>query len=224
MTRVGILGGTGDLGHGLALRLCAAGHDVVLGSRSAARGQEVAARLGLANARGAANADAAREADVVIVACPHEGHAALVRDLAPLLADKVVVDAVVPLGAGLTYAPPPDGSCAQETQRLAPRARVVAAFHSVSARLLAEVGRPLDQDVLVCGDDDGAKAVVMDIIASVGARGVDAGGLRWAPTLEALAVLVINLNVRYGRRHLGIRIAHLPPGARPRPRLAGPAP
>jgi NADPH-dependent F420 reductase len=222
MTRIGILGGTGDLGCGLALRLGTAGHEVCLGSRSAARGQEVAARLGLARVRGAANADAAREADVVIVATPHEGHAALVADLAPLLTGKVVVDAVVPLGAGLSYAPPPDGSCAQETQRLAPGARVVAAFHSVSARLLAEVGRPLDQDVLVCGDDEAAKAVVLDLIASIGARGVDAGGLRWAPVLEGLAVLVVNLNVRYGRRHLGIRIAHLPPDARPRRPPAGP--
>jgi NADPH-dependent F420 reductase len=222
--RVGILGGTGDLGCGLALRLSAAGHEVILGSRSAARGQEAAARLGRPLVRGAANAEAARAGDVVIVACPHEGHAALVADVAPLLAGKVVVDAVVPLGAGLTYAPPPEGSCAHQAQRLAPDAKVVAAFHSVSARLLADVDRPLDQDVLLCGDDDTARAVVMDLVASVGARGVDAGGLRWAPTLEALAVLVINLNVRYGRRHLGVRIAHLPADARPRLRPARPAP
>lgn len=216
LARIAILGGTGDLGHGLAVRFCAAGHEVIVGSRSPERGAEIAGRLGLRNARGAGNAAAAREGDIVIVACPSEGHAALVGALAAELQGKIVVDATVPIGSGLTYAPPAAGSAAAETQALAPGARVVAAFHTLSARLLADLGRPLDQDVLVCGDDDAAKVRVMDLIDSIGARGVDAGGLAAAATVEALAVLIIGLNVRYRRRHLGIRIAHLPPHARPR--------
>jgi NADPH-dependent F420 reductase len=214
--RIAILGGTGDLGRGLAVRFCAAGHQVVVGSRSPERAAEVVRRLGLHNAGGAGNAAAAREGEIVIVACPSEGHAALVEALAVALRGKIVVDATVPLGAGLTYAPPAAGSAAVETQALAPGARVVAAFHTLSARLLADLGRPLDQDVLVCGDDAEAKTRVMDLIDSIGARGVDAGGLAAAATVEALAVLIIGMNIRYRRRHLGIKIAHLPPGARPR--------
>jgi 8-hydroxy-5-deazaflavin:NADPH oxidoreductase len=214
--RIAILGGTGDLGHGLAIRFCAAGFEVTLGSRSAERGAEAARRLGLHNAVGAANADAARDADVVIIACPHDGHGAFVRDLAGVLDGRLVIDAVVPLGPGFTFVPPAAGSCAAETQAAVPGARVCAAFHTLSARLLADPARALEQDVLVCGDDADARARVIDLVNAIGARGVDCGGLAAASTVEALAVLVIGLNVRYRRRHLGIRIAHLPSDARPR--------
>lgn len=212
---VAILGGTGNLGHGLAVRLCAAGYEVLIGSRDPRRGQEVATRLRLPNARGAGNAEAAAAAEVVIVACPYEGHAALVRDLAGTLAGKIVIDATVPLGPGYTYAPPPSGSAAAETQALVPGARVAAAFHTLSARLLADPGRPLDQDVLVCGNDAAARTAAIELAAAIGARGVDAGGLEAAATIEAMACLVIALNIRYRRRTLGIKIAHLPADARP---------
>lgn len=215
MRSVAILGGTGSLGHGLAARLCAAGYEVLIGSRDPRRGREVAARLGLANARGAGNADAAVAAEVVILACPPEGHAALVRDLAGVLSGKIVIDATVPLGPGYTYAPPPAGSAAAETQAAIPSARVAAAFHTLSARLLADLKRPLDQDVLVCGHDPSARAAAIELAAAMGARGVDAGPLEAAATIEAMACLVIGLNVRYRRRTLGIKIAHLPPDARP---------
>lgn len=216
MARLAILGGTGTLGFGLAIRFCAAGHDVVIGSRVAARATAVAERLKLHNARGAANADAAGASDIVVLAVPHEGHADLILSLAGVLDGKIVVDATVPMGPAQTYAPPPAGSAAAETQALVPGARVVAAFHTLSGRLGAEKDRPLDQDVLVCGDDPEARATVIDLVGSIGARGVDAGGLASAATIEALAVLVIGLNIRYKRRSLGIRIAHLPPDARPR--------
>jgi hypothetical protein len=213
---IAILGGTGNLGLGLAIRLCAAKFDVIIGSRDPQRGATVAARLNLHNARGAGNAEAAQTADVVIIACPHEAHAALVTDLAHVLTGRVVIDATVPMGDGFVFTPPPAGSAAAETQALVPGARVVAAFHTLSARLLADASRPLDQDVLVCGDDPQARAQVIDLASTIGARGVDAGGLAAAATIEALAVLVIALNVRYRRRNLGIRIAHLPADARPR--------
>jgi len=212
--QVAILGGTGSLGHGLAIRLCASGYQVVIGSRDPQRGQEIAERLHLANARGTGNADAARQSDVVILACPHEGHAALVRDHADVLTGKIVIDATVPLGPGYTYTPPPAGSAAAETQALVPGARVAAAFHTLSARLLADLTRPLDQDVLVCGNDADARAEAIELAAAIGGRGVDAGGLAAASTIEAMACLVIGLNVRYRRRTLGIKIAHLPPDAR----------
>jgi hypothetical protein len=216
VTRIGILGGTGDLGHGLAIRFCAAGHDVVIGSRDPERGAEIARRLHLHNARGAGNPEAARESDVAVIACPFEGHAALVGSLAAALSGKIVIDATVPLGPGFVFTPPAAGSAAAETQTLARGARVVAAFQTLSARLLADPSTPLDQDVLVCGNDAEARARVIELANSIGARGVDAGGLSAAATIEALACLIIGMNVRYRRRHLGIRIAHLPPDARPR--------
>jgi len=97
-----------------------------------------------------------------------------------------------------------------------PGARVAAAFHTLSARLLADMARPLEQDVLVCGNDPAARAQALELAAAIGARGVDAGGLEAAATIEAMACLVIGLNVRYRRRTLGIKIAHLPPDARPK--------
>ncbi len=214
--RIGILGGTGDLGLGLAMRLCAAGHDVVIGSRDAERGKATAARLGVPNATGAGNAEAARGADLVVLTIPTDGHAEFVRAISEPLADKVVVDATVSMGPRRAFIPPAAGSAAAETQALVPSARVVAALHTLSAHLLADPARPLDQDVLVCGDDARAKGAVLDLVGAIGARGVDAGGLDAAGTLEALAVLLINLNVRYRRRDLGVRVAHLPPDARPR--------
>jgi NADPH-dependent F420 reductase len=244
---VAILGGTGHLGRGLALRLAAAGSEIVIGSRDPARAARAAAALVAALvpswvpappvgargapaagdvpsagvppaagvATGAANADAARSAEIVVIAVPLEGHAALVESLSGALDGKIVVDATVPMAEGRAYAPPAAGSAAAETQALAPGARVVAAFHTVSARLLADLSRPLDQDVLVCGDDPEARARVMALADAIGARGVDAGGLEAAAALEALAVLVIGLNIRYRRRDLGVRVAHLPTGAWP---------
>ncbi len=216
MARLAILGGTGTLGFGLAIRFCAAGQEVIIGSRDVARAAAVADRLKLYHATGAANGDAAGSADIAVLTIPREGHAAFVRTLAGRLAGKIVVDATVPMGPGQTYAPPPVGSAAAETQALVPTARVVAAFHTLSGRLLGDLERPLDQDVLVCGDDPEARGAVIDLAGSIGARGVDAGGLASAATIEALAVLVIALNIRYKRRNLGIRIAHLPADARPR--------
>lgn len=224
--RIAILGGTGNLGRGLALRLAAAGYEVVIGSRDAARAAGAAASLVQAaigaaaelvpRITGAANADAARPAEIVVIAVPLEGHAALVKSLSGVLDGKIVVDATVPVGEGHACTPPANGSAAAETQVLAPGARVVAAFHTVSARLLADLSRPLDQDVLVCGDDPDARARVTALADAIGARGVDAGGLEAAAVLEALAVLLIGLNIRYRRRDLGVRIARLPQGARPR--------
>jgi NADPH-dependent F420 reductase len=214
--RIGILGGTGSLGYGLAVRLCASGYDVIIGSRDPARAQAAAQRLRLHNATGAGNIDACRQSDLVVLSVPLEGHGEFVRTIARDLAGRIVVDATVSMGAGRAFVPPPAGSAAAETQALVPDARVVAAFHTVSARLLADTSRALDQDVLVCGNDAAARAQVIELANAIGARGVDAGGLAAAAVIEALAVLIVELNVRYRRRDLGIRVAHLPDGARPR--------
>jgi NADPH-dependent F420 reductase len=213
---IAILGGTGSLGTGLAVRFAAAGYSVLIGSRDMGRARDACGRLANPRITGTTNAEAAAAADIVVLAIPLEGHRGFVESIAPGLAFKTVIDATVPMGEGRAYTPPPAGSAAAETQELAPNAWVVAAFHTLSAHLCADMSRPLEQDVLVCGNDAAARARVIELCAAIGARGVDAGGLDAAGTIEAMAVLVIGLNIRYRRRTLGIRIAHLPADARPR--------
>lgn len=205
MSDIAVLGGTGAQGKGLALRLAQAGHTVTLGSRSADRAQEAASavseRLGLASSvSGASNADACRDADVVLLAVPYEGHAELVASLRSQLAGRVVVSCVNPLGFdrdgpyGLVV---PDGSAAEEAVRLAPEARLVGAFHHVSAVSLWKDVSLEHEDVLVCGDDAEAKEQVMDLVKAVcGHAGVDAGPLRMARQLEPLTAVLININKR----------------------------
>jgi NADPH-dependent F420 reductase len=212
---VGILGGTGEQGRGLAYRFARAGQRVVIGSRSAERGAEVAARLTTlpgvqAEILGTGNTEAAHLADVVIVAVPWEGHAETVASVREPLHGKIVVDCVNPLGfdaQGPFALDVPDGSAAEQAQAVLPDSRVVAAFHHVSAVLLLnEDVEKLDIDVMVLGDDRGATDVVQALAASVpGMRGVYSGRLRNARQVEALTANLIAINRRY-KAHAGLRI------------------
>ena len=212
-TTVAILGGTGPQGRGLARRFAAAGLTVVIGSRSAERAEETAAALAVdtgGQVRGLANVDAANAGDVVVVAVPWDGHADLLREVAPALAGKVVVDCVNPLGfdkRGAFALPVDEGSAAEQAQALLPDSRVVAAFHHVSAVLLEdpEVAQ-VDTDVLVLGDDREATDLVQALAAMVpGMRGVYAGRLRNAHQVEALTANLISVNRRY-KAHSGLRV------------------
>ena len=206
---VSVLGGTGEQGRGLARRLALAGHTVVLGSRDAARAQ--AAADGLPDGvRGADNATAAREGDVVIVAVPWEGHRELLVSLADDLRGKVVVDCVNPLGfdkQGAYALPVEEGSAAQQALAVLPDSRVVAAFHHVSAVLLLdEQVETLDTDVLVLGDDREATDLVQALAARIpGMRGIYGGRLRNAHQVEALTANLISVNRRY-KAHAGLRV------------------
>ncbi|HEU5486334.1 MAG TPA: NADPH-dependent F420 reductase [Microlunatus sp.] len=206
---IGILGGTGPQGRGLARRLALAGHSVVVGSRSADRAGAVAADLGVSNATGGSN-DAAAAADLVIVTVPYDGHADLLASLTEPLRDKIVVDCVNPLGfdkQGPYRLDVPDGSAAQEAQRILPESTVVAAFHHVSAVLLLdEQVETLDTDVLVLGDDREATDLVQALAGSIpGMRGVYGGRLRNAHQVEALTANLISVNRRY-KAHAGLRV------------------
>jgi 8-hydroxy-5-deazaflavin:NADPH oxidoreductase len=209
---IAVLGGTGPQGRGLARRFAGAGLSVVLGSRSAARAEETAAALGH-GVRGAANAAAAAEGDIVVVAVPWDGHADLLRELAGVLDGKVVVDCVNPLGfdkQGAFALPVPEGSAAQQAAALLPGARVTGAFHHVSAVVLEdpEVER-VDLDVLVVGDDRDATDLVRALADAVpGMRGVFAGRLRNAHQVEALTANLISVNRRY-KTHAGVRVTGL---------------
>lgn len=215
---IAVVGGTGPQGRGLAYRIALAGHDVVVGSRDAGRtkqgAEDIAARVsGDTSVTGAENADAVGQADVALLTVPFDGHAALVASLADSLAGRIVISCVNQLGFdkqgpfGLTLAE----SAAEEAQRLVPEARVVGAFHHVAALSLWKTPEPLDhEDVLVCGDDADAKAVVIELARAVTGRpGVDAGALRLARQLEPLTAVLISINKRYKTRS-GIAISGVP--------------
>ena len=214
---IAVIGGTGPQGKGLAYRWAAAGHPVVLGSRTAERAEaaaaEIAERLPEASVRGAANADAVEGADVVLLAVPYDGHDDLVADLADGLAGKVVLSCVNPLGFDQDgpYGLETERSAAESAAAIVPTARVVGAFHHVSAVSLWKHDGPLDhEDVLVCGDDADAKAVAIALARAVTGRdGVDAGRLRLARQLEPLTAVLISINKRYKTRS-GIAVSGIP--------------
>ena len=214
---VGVLGGTGDQGRGLARRLAAAGNPVIIGSRGAARAAAAAARIaaepGIRDIRGMANEDAARAADVVIVAVPWEGHRDLLTALAGTLAGKVVIDCVNPLGfdsRGAYPLPVAEGSAAEQAAAVLPESSVVGAFHHVSAALLLDPEVPaIDLDVLVLGDDRAATDLAQALAARIaGVRGVYAGRLRNCHQVEALTANLVSVNRRY-KAHAGLRITDL---------------
>ncbi|MFI6228468.1 NADPH-dependent F420 reductase [Micromonospora echinospora] len=217
---VGIIGGTGDQGRGLAYRFARAGQTVLIGSRSAERAEEAAREIasipgvaGDATVTGAGNEEVARRSDVVIVAVPWDGHAATVAALAGPLAGKIVVDCVNPLGfdkQGPYALTVEEGSAVQQAAALLPESRVCAAFNHVSAPLLAdpEIDR-IQLDVLVCTEDRDAAAVVAALAARIpGMRGIYAGRLRNAHQIEAFTANLIAINKRY-KAHAGIRVTDL---------------
>jgi 8-hydroxy-5-deazaflavin:NADPH oxidoreductase len=211
---VGVLGGTGDQGRGLARRLAAAGNPVVIGSRSAERAATAAAGLGgEPGIAGMANEDAARAADLVIVAVPWEGHQELLGSLADALAGKVVIDCVNPLGfdsRGAYPLPVPEGSAAEQAAAVLPGSVVVGAFHHVSAVLLLDPEiRTINLDVMVLGDDRSATDLVQALAERIpGVRGVYAGRLRNCRQVEALTANLVSINRRY-KAHAGLRITDI---------------
>lgn len=206
---IGIIGGTGDQGKGLARRFALAGHTVLIGSRSADRAEEAARGLDV-GVRGAENAVVAAEADVVVVAVPWEGHKATLEALREPLAGKIVVDCVNPLGfdgKGAYALPVEEGSAAQQAQAVLPDSRVVAAFHHVSAVLLLDPNvAEVDLDVLVLGDDRAATDTVQALANRIpGVRGIYGGRLRNAGQVEAFTANLISINRRY-KAHAGLRV------------------
>jgi NADPH-dependent F420 reductase len=208
MSIIGVVGGTGPQGRGLAYRFALAGNQILLGSRDADRAQENAdvinAKLDAPLVSGVENAKAAGLAEIVLLAVPWDGHADLVLSLADELAGKIVISCVNPLGfdEGGPFGLVLEESAAQEAQRLVPTARVVGAFHHVAALSLWRRPNSLEhEDVLVCGDDPQAKLVVSELASSVtGHEGVDVGALRLARQLEPLTAVLISINKRYETR------------------------
>ena len=217
---IAIIGGTGPQGKGLGYRLARAGHEVILGSRDEERARaaadELATRLeGPACVSGATNLEAARKADTVLLAVPYDGHDELVASLREVVAGKVVISCVNPLGFdkhGSFGLDVPHGSAAESAAALLPESTVVGAFHHLSAVTLI-TDEPLSEHALVCGDDKAAKQAVIELARAVTGRpGVDAGRLRLARQLEPLTAVLISVNRAY-KAHSGIRVTGLPPVA-----------
>ena len=195
-----MIGGTGPEGKGLAARFARAGMDVIIGSRSAERGEEAAdevrGRAG-GSVRGAANADAAL-ADIVVVTVPYTGQAETLAGLRDVIGNRIVVSTVVPMrfAAGkVTMLDLEDGSAAQETQRILPRARVVGAFQNLAARKLFDVDHELDGDVIVCSDDNEALREVIWLAEQIpGLRGVNGGPLACSRYVEGITTLLVHIN------------------------------
>jgi NADPH-dependent F420 reductase len=206
---VAIVGGTGNLGSALALRLGAPGVKIIIGSRDAEKAKKVVEAL-KPNLRagemvGTTNREAVKDANFVVIAVPYEGQAQMVQDLKGQLAGKIVVDAVVPLNKIKPFVPPA-GSALQEAQQIiGDEAPVIGALHNISAVDLGDVDAPLG-DVLVCGDNAEAKLKVIEIIERIGATAYDAGPASNAYVIEGLTGVIIALNRKYKSKHGSIKI------------------
>ena len=216
-----ILGGTGALGAGLALRWAMAGVPIVLGSRSAERGEEAAAKIREqvegADVRGMENADAAAAAEVVFLTVPFRAQSENLNNLREaLVPGQILVDCTVPLAAAVSGKATRSlgvwqGSAAQQAQEMVPEGvTVVAALHTVGAPTLTDTGHELDEDILVCGDKKADKARVARLIELIpGLRAVNAGPLEMARIVEQLTPMLISVNSRY-KAHAGIKLTGLP--------------
>ena len=214
---IGVLGGTGKEGSGLAYRWALRGHDVVIGSRHVSKAEASAAELnrllgGKATVRGASNADAA-QAQLVVLTVPYAAQLATADGVAEHLAGKILIDVTVPL------APPkvdrvqlPNGESAVVAlqRRLGAAVKVVSAFQNVSATHLKDAAHEIDCDVLVCGDDAGAREVVVGLALDAGLRAWHAGPLANSVASEALTSVLIAINKRYKIAGSGIRITGVP--------------
>ena len=210
---VAIVGGTGNLGGALALRLGAPGVKIIIGSRDAEKATKAVEvlkpQLRAGEIVGTTNREAVRDADFVVIAVPYEGHAQTVAQVKGQLAGKIVIDAVVPLNKVKPFVPAA-GSALQEAQQiLGDEAPVVGALHNISALDLGEVDSPLG-DVLVCGDHVEAKQKVIEIIQRIGATAYDGGPASNAYVIEGLTGVIIHLNRKYKSKHGSIKIAGIP--------------
>jgi NADPH-dependent F420 reductase len=213
---IAVIGGTGDLGSGLAARWAAAGYPIVLGSRTREKAEAAAASMTAAAPGsmicGEDNLGAARAGEIVVIAVPYSSHDAILTEIRDAVRGKIVVDAAVPLVPPKVSMVqlPPEGSAAKSAQALlGDDVRVTSAFHNVGAKKLRS-GGDVDCDVLVFGDDKAAKEVVIELAKAAGTRGIDGGALVNSAAAEALTSVLIGINRRYKVDGAGIRITALP--------------
>jgi NADPH-dependent F420 reductase len=214
---IGVLGGTGQEGSGLALRWAKAGHNVILGSRDPAKAataaEQMNVEIGAVRVSGTSNKKAAAAADVVVLTVPFSAQRVTVEEVRDELSGKLLVDATVPLVPPKVARVqlPPEGSAVAAIQRLLGESvRVVSAFQNVSAHQLKDSSHSVECDVLICGDDVAAREVVVGLAADIGLRGIHAGPIVNSAAAEALTSVLIAINMRYKSPGAGIRITGIP--------------
>jgi NADPH-dependent F420 reductase len=217
--KIAIIGGTGDQGFGLALRLLKAGEEIIIGSRQEQKAKDSAAKLkeilgSNVAVEGLQNDQAAAKGDVVILTVPFAAHMNIIKSIKDSLCDEsIFVDACVPLeseigGKATRTIAVWDGSAAEQAAKAVPKgAKVVAAFNNVSSEILQDLAVDVDCDVLVCGKDVDAKKLIMEIAQEIPkVKAIDAGPLENARIVEQITPLLIGFNIRYKCRGAGIRI------------------
>lgn len=215
--KIAILGGTGSIGEGFALRW-AGKHDILVCSREIDRAVNAAEEytnillnkgMQCCGIAGCGNENAIKEADLVVVSVPYQGVISLLEPLKPYFKDQIVISLVVPMKKNkcFEFTPPKQGSAALEIQDLLPKSvKVISSYHNVSARKLANIELSLDYDVVVCGDNEKAKHTVMELTREIRSlRPLDGGGLSSSYMIESLTPFLINLAIRNGLSDLGVK-------------------
>lgn len=215
--KIAILGGTGSIGEGFALRW-AGKHDIVVCSREAERAEKAAEeyagtlmskRLFCCGITGCTSEAGIKDVDVVVLSVPYEGVTSLLKSLKPHFKNQIVISLVVPMKKNrwFEYTPPKHGSAALEIRDTLPKSvKVVSAYHNVSAKKLANLDMTLDYDVVVCGDDEDAKKKVMELTKEIkNLRPLDGGGLDSSYMIESLTPFLINLALRNGLSDIGVK-------------------
>lgn len=220
MTTIGVIGGTGGQGLGIATRFVEAGEDVIIGSRTVEKAQAAVDKVkellpGATNVRAMANPDAAKAADVLVLTVPLAAQKDTLLSIKEGAAGKPLLDATGPLescigGSATKYIDLPEGSAAERAQAILPDAKVICAFNNISQTWFMQLGEPIDCDCLICGDDQAAKDLVAPLIEKIpGVKVIDCGKLERACIIEKITPLLIGLNIKNKCQFGGIRITGL---------------
>jgi 8-hydroxy-5-deazaflavin:NADPH oxidoreductase len=215
--KIAILGGTGSIGEGFALRWVSK-HDILICSREVDKAIKAAGEyegtiknkgLLCCGITGCSNESGIKDVDVVVLSVPYQGVISLLKNLSPLFKSQIVISLVVPMKKNkwFEYTPPAQGSAALEIKDVLPKSvKVVSAYHNISARKLLDLELSLDYDVVVCGDDEEAKRTVMELTKEIkNLHPLDGGGLASSHMIESLTPFLINLAIRNGLSNLGIK-------------------
>lgn len=211
--KIAILGGTGNEGFGLGYRWAAAGHDIVIGSRSADKGaaaaEDMQGRLPDASISGTDNVTATQQAEVVVLSVPYTAQQATLASVKDVLAGKLLITVVAPTGEKknrVSLLPSGKAAAVEAQEQLGEAARVVAAFQNIGAHHLLDLEHQMDCDVLVCGEKGADKQVAIELCAAAGMRGVNAGSLQNAIVVEGMTSVLIAINILSKSKSAGIRI------------------
>tara|TARA_Y100001970_G_scaffold120586_1_gene149471 strand:- start:1174 stop:1827 length:654 start_codon:yes stop_codon:yes gene_type:complete len=207
--KISLLGGTGSFAEGLVIRWAKVGHEVLIGSRTQEKADAAAAEINEkakeqgveGNIVGMENGEAAKASEVVVVCLPPEYTRGTLEGIADSFSNQIVISPVVPMKFGkvVSYDPPEIGSAAIDIQDVLPdTVKVVSAYHNIPAKGLANFQKPLDYDVVICGDDDEAKGVVAKLTEEMPSlKAIDAGALEISSMIEAITPLIINMNKKH---------------------------